>query len=185
MKKLILASKSPRRKEILATCGYPFECIPADIEEVIDENKNIIDAIKEIAKKKALAIYQDNEEAVVIGSDTVVVVDNIILGKPKNREEAKKMLKMLSNNTHQVITGLCIVSKEECYEDYSISNVTFMDMSEAEIEEYVNSKECDDKAGAYAIQGLGGKYISNIEGDYYAIMGLPINKVYMHLRKVL
>ena len=104
--------------------------------------------------------------------------------KPADREDAAKMLKMLSGNTHQVITGLCIISSERVYQDVSVSHVTFAPLSDKEIEAYVSSGECDDKAGAYAIQGGAGKFITNIDGDYYAIMGLPLNSVYEELKKI-
>ena len=184
MKKIILASQSPRRKELLAICGYDFDCIPSDVDESIDLTKPIEEEIMRLAYKKAEAIFIDNKEAVVIGSDTVVAINGKVLGKPHTREEAKEMIKLLSNNTHQVITGLCILSEEDCYKDYTVSNVTFSDLSEEEIDVYVNSGEGDDKAGAYAIQGIGAKFISGIEGDYYSIMGFPLNKVYTYLHKL-
>ena len=114
-----------------------------------------------------------------------MVLNNKILGKPKDRKESKEMIKALSGNTHQVITGLCIMSEEDIYDDYTVSNVTFMEMSKEEIDEYVESGEGDDKAGAYAIQGIGAKFIKNIDGDYYSIMGFPLNKVYTYLRKLI
>lgn len=185
MKKIILASQSPRRKELLAICGYDFECIPSDIDESINEENDIKDEIQQVAKRKAEAIFNDHKDAIVIGSDTVVVLNGEILGKPKDREDAKRMLRELSNNKHEVITGLCIVSDKETYIDYTISDVIFGELSEEEIEEYVSSGECDDKAGAYAIQGEGAKFIKHIDGDYYSIMGFPLNKVYSYLRQLI
>ena len=184
MKKIILASQSPRRKELLAICGYAFDCIPSEVDESIDLNKPLEEEIMRLAYKKAKAIFINNKDALVIGSDTVVAINGKILGKPHNREEAKEMIELLSDNTHQVITGLCILSEEDCYKDYTVSNVTFSKLSEEEIDQYVNSGEGDDKAGAYGIQGIGAKFISGIEGDFYSIMGFPLNKVYTYLHKL-
>ena len=185
MKRIILASKSPRRKELLAVCGYDFECLPSDVDETINEDNDLVEEIKKLSRRKAEAIFNDNKDAIVVGGDTIVVLNNKILGKPKDRKESKEMIKALSGNTHQVITGICIMSSEDVYEDYTVSNVTFMEMSEEEIDEYVESGEGDDKAGAYAIQGIGAKFIKNIDGDYYSIMGFPLNKVYTYLRKLI
>lgn len=184
MKKLILASQSPRRRELLEKCGIPFVCEPADIDESIDDRNDLSDEIRRLSRRKAEAILRLHPESVVIGSDTIVAVNGKVLGKPADREDAAKMLKMLSGNTHQVITGLCIISSERVYQDVSVSHVTFAPLSKKEIEAYVSSGECDDKAGAYAIQGGAGKFITNIDGDYYAIMGLPLNLVYEELKNI-
>ena len=184
MKKVILASKSPRRRELLEKCGIPFVCMPMDIDESLDEGDSLEEKIRILSGKKADACLALNEDAIVIGSDTIVTVDEKILGKPRDREEAKEMLRELSGRTHRVITGVCIVSKNRRYSDVSVSEVTFAKLSEEEIDAYVNSGECDDKAGSYAIQGLGGKFITHISGDYYAIMGLPLNLVYEELKNL-
>ena len=184
MKKIILASKSPRRKELLEKCGIEFECIPMDIDESLNEGNTLEEKIMILSEKKASACLNAYPDAVVIGSDTIVTVDDQILGKPKNREEAKEMLRELSGRTHRVITGVCIISSARRYIDVSVSEVTFAPLGEEEINAYVESGECDDKAGAYAIQGLGGKFITHIAGDYYAIMGLPLNLVYEELKNL-
>lgn len=184
MKKIILASKSPRRKELLEKCGIEFECMPMNIDESLNEGDTLEEKIRILSQRKASACLAAYPDAVVIGSDTIVTVDEKILGKPKNREEAKEMLRELSGRTHRVITGLCIISSARTYTDVSVSEVTFALLSEEEIDAYTESGECDDKAGSYAIQGLGGKFITHISGDYYAIMGLPLNLVYEELKNI-
>lgn len=184
MKKLILASQSPRRRELLEKCGIPFTCEPADIDETIDDSRDLSEEIRRLSLAKAAVILKKHPDAVVVGSDTIVAVDGKVLGKPKDRDEARKMLKMLSGHTHQVITGLSVLSSRRQFQDVSISHVTFAPLSDDEIGAYVSSGECDDKAGAYAIQGGAGKFITNIDGDYYAIMGLPLNSVYEELKNI-
>ena len=184
MKKLILASQSPRRRELLEKCGIPFICEPADIDETITEGNDLSDEIRRLSRRKAEAVLALHPDAVVIGSDTIVAIDGKVLGKPRDRSEAKQMLQMLSGNTHQVITGLCVISSSRCFQDVSVSHVTFAPLSADEIDAYVSSGECDDKAGAYAIQGGAGRFITNIDGDYYAIMGLPLNSVYEELKNI-
>lgn len=184
MKKLILASQSPRRRELLEKCGLPFICEPADIDETIAEGNDLSEEIKRLSRRKAEAVLALHPDAVVIGSDTIVAIDGKVLGKPQDRSEAKQMLQMLSGNTHQVITGLCVISSSRCFQDVSVSHVTFAPLSSDEIDAYVSSGECDDKAGAYAIQGGAGRFITNIDGDYYAIMGLPLNSVYEELKNI-
>lgn len=182
MKRLILASKSPRRKELLERCGLPFEAVPADLNEVIDCGLALTDAIQKLALQKATAVLKQYPDAIVIGSDTIVVQNGECLGKPKNREDAKRMLRELSGNMHEVITGLAFVSDKKTHTDVSVSKVTFQVLTEEEIERYVESGEADDKAGAYGIQGQAGLWIQHIEGDYYSIMGLPLNLVYNELK---
>lgn len=183
MKEIILASQSPRRKELLERIGIAFDVQAADVDETIDESKPLEQEIMRLSLKKAEAILKDHKDAIVIGSDTVVAIDNEVLGKPKTHQDAKRMLKELSGNTHQVITGIAVISNTFKEVDVSVSNVTFDSLTEEEIDDYINSGEADDKAGAYGIQGKAGCYINNIDGDYYAIMGFPINKVYKMLKK--
>ena len=182
LKKFILASRSPRRKELLSKCGIIFECIPADIDETLDASLSLQKAVEDLSFRKASAILDVYPDATVIGSDTIVTLDGEILGKPKDRNDAIRMLAELSGKQHEVITGLCILSNHRCYRNSSVARVTFAQLSQKEIEEYAASGECDDKAGAYAIQGLGGKFITHIDGDYYSIMGLPLNMVYEELK---
>lgn len=179
-----MASKSPRRKELLEKCGIPFECMPMDIDESLEQGETLEEKIRILSEKKAMACLEEHPDSVVIGSDTIVTVDEKILGKPADRQEAYAMLRELSGRTHRVITGVCIVSAKRKYSDVSVSEVTFADLSDEEIHAYTASGECDDKAGAYAIQGLGGKFITHISGDYYSIMGLPLNLVYEELKNL-
>lgn len=182
MRELILASQSPRRAELLKYLDIPFSIVPSCADETINPNEPVIEEIKQLAYKKAVDVFNRNKEALVVGSDTVVVIDNEILGKPKNQEEAFSMLKKLSNRTHQVITGVCLISKEKTDLFASVSDVTFHELSDEEIIHYIETEQPFDKAGAYAIQGKAGLFIDRIDGDYYSIMGLPISLIYQHLK---
>ena len=185
MTRIILASKSPRRKQLMDTLNIPYEIIVADIEETIDHEKELRSEIEKLSFLKALKVYKDNPDAIVVGADTIVVVDNKVLGKPQDEEEANQMLHKLQNNKHTVITGCSIISSKMSETFSNVSDVYFNPMSDEEINEYIQTKEPMDKAGAYAIQGLGSKFIHSINGDYYSIMGLPISEVYQRLKKYL
>lgn len=180
---IILASASPRRTEILDLAKIKHHVIVLDHEEIIDNNKKPIEIVKDLAYQKANAVFKEHIEDIVIGADTIVVLDEI-LGKPKNREDAYRMLKKLSNKTHQVITGVAILSKNKKINFSEVTKVTFSKMSDEDIYEYIDSEYVFDKAGAYAIQGMACKYISKIEGDYYNVMGLPIHRVATELEKI-
>lgn len=185
--KLILASKSPRRKEILAQAGYQFEIVVSNVDENVEEDK-AEDKVLAIAKKKGLDIYSklnQEQESVILSADTIVVLDNIILGKPKDKEDARNMISLLNGKTHQVYTAVYIKGKNIEYQFLEKTDVDIVTMTKEEIEEYINTKEPYDKAGSYAIQGIFSKYISNINGDYYNVMGLPICKVNSILKKLL
>ncbi len=182
MKQLILASKSPRRKELLAKCRIPFTIDAAEIDETLDPSLPLTEAIMDLSRRKAEAVLARHPECVVLGSDTIVVIDNKVLGKPGSRKEAVEMLHQLSGRTHQVITGFALVSNTKTHTDVSVSHVTFSSLEPQEILDYVATGEADDKAGAYGIQGAAGMFISRIDGDYYAIMGLPLNMVYQELK---
>mgnify|MGYP004572114887 FL=1 len=184
MRNLILASQSPRRKELLEKCGYPFSITVADIDETIDFSLSLEDAIQTLAYKKAEKVFTDHKEDVVIGSDTIVTINSQILGKPKDKNDAFNMLKSLSGKTHQVITGLAVITKDKVYKTVSVNDVTFYDLSDEEIYKYIETNEPMDKAGAYAIQGIASRYIKSINGDYYAIMGLPVSKLYHILKYI-
>ena len=185
MNKIILASQSPRRKELLSMLGIEYEAIPADIDEQINPNNDLVKEIEKLSYEKANHIYKDNKDALVIGSDTIVKIGNSVLGKPKSFEQAKQMLQMLSDNTHEVVTGVTIITNDTIETFSNIAKVTFYPLTNQEIEDYIKTNEPMDKAGAYAIQGLGGKFIKSIEGDYYTIMGLPIGELYHRLKKYL
>lgn len=183
MKRIILASKSPRRKQIMDELYIPYEIIVANIEEKINLNNDLKEEIEKLSFLKALKVFDDNKDAVVIGADTIVVVNNKVLGKPKDALDAKNMLKMLQNSKHYVITAVTILSSEKSETFSNISEVFFNEMSDKEIEDYIKTNEPMDKAGSYAIQGIGSKFINKINGDYYAIMGLPISEVYKRLKE--
>jgi len=179
--RLILASGSPRRKQLLETLNIPFEIIVSDINETIDLNLDLNKEIERLSYNKANSVFMSNKDGVVIGSDTIVTINNKVLGKPKNTQEAKDMLRLLSNNKHTVITAVTIINEHKV-DTFSISSdVYFYDLNEQEIDDYVRTGEPMDKAGAYAIQGVGSRFIKKIDGDYYAIMGLPIGEVYRRL----
>ena len=182
-KKIILASASPRRKEILSKLGVPFEVQVS----TCDENIGLADPsemVEQLSKLKADDVAKRNPDALVIGADTVVSYGNRILGKPKDREDAIRMIKMIAGHEHQVYTGVTIVIPgEDTVSFVEATGVKVVDMTDDEIERYVDSGEPMDKAGAYAIQGLFAPYISGIEGDYYNVVGLPIASVYSILKR--
>ncbi len=185
MKRLILASKSPRRKELLKLLDFDFEIISSEVDEVVPNNSSPKQIVEALAYQKAKAVYDAHNNDVVLGCDTIVVVDNEILGKPKNHKEAKEMMLKMKDREHQVITGVAVLSKEQenVFSDTSV--VHFNDIEEKEIDKYILTSEPYDKAGGYAIQGWAARYISAIEGNYYTIMGLPLDKVYRAIKKVL
>lgn len=180
---LILASSSPRRKELLTLLGFPFSVEAANIDEKIDPTGDLPEEIEKLSFRKALAIFKKHPKDIVIGADTIVVCNRQVLGKPKTEENAQNMLRQLSGHVHEVITGVSILSPRQSESFSVLSRVFFQKMTEEEILSYVQSKEPLDKAGAYAIQGIGGRYIKGIEGDYYAIMGLPICELYARLKE--
>ena len=176
---IILASGSPRRKEILENTNLKFSVITSDIDERIFENEEPIQLVLRLAFEKCMSVAQNNPSDLVIGADTIVVLDNEILAKPKNEDEAFKTLSKLSNREHQVITGMSIVNleNEKKIVDYAISNVKFKKLTDQDIKDYISTKECLDKAGSYGIQGYGALLVEEIKGDYFNIVGLPISKL--------
>lgn len=174
---MILASNSPRRKEILENFGFSLEIKTKNIEEISDE-KEIIKKVEDIARKKVMAVAMDNPNEFVIGADTVVVIDNKILGKPKNEKDIYEMLHLLSGRTHQVITSFSFIniSKNIDIKDSQISDVSFKNISDEEIKWYIDTKEPFDKAGSYGIQGKGSYFVEKIDGDFFSVMGFPIGK---------
>lgn len=182
MKKVILASASPRRKELLSVAGVEFDICISNADETVPTGTEPAAAVKMIASKKACAVAQEHPEAVVIGADTVVVCCGKILGKPRDAENAADMLAMLSGKEHQVITGVCIVSGESKKVFHKVSTVKFYDLTAEEIRAYVETGEPMDKAGAYGIQGKGCTLVERIEGDYFNIVGLPVAAVLRELK---
>ena len=163
----------------------PFEVIVSDIDEQIDYTNDLVKEIEKLSFRKAQAVFKDHSDALVIGSDTIVKISNDVLGKPKNIEDAKAMLKELSDNTHQVVTGVTILYKDKAETFSSVADVTFYPLSDEEIDAYIATNEPMDKAGSYAIQGDAAKFIRSIHGDYYTIVGLPIAELYHRLKKYL
>ncbi|MBQ6217887.1 MAG: septum formation protein Maf [Erysipelotrichaceae bacterium] len=163
----------------------PFEVIVSDIDEQIDYTNDLVKEIEKLSFRKAQAVFKDHSDALVIGSDTIVKIGNDVLGKPKNIEDAKAMLKELSDNTHQVVTGVTILCKDKAETFSSVADVTFYPLSDEEIDAYIATNEPMDKAGSYAIQGDAAKFIRSIHGDYYTIVGLPIAELYHRLKKYL
>lgn len=177
-KKIILASQSPRRKQLLKDIGIDFEIQSADIEEDFPEEIAVYDAPLFIAKKKAMAIAQKNKDAVVIAADTVVILQNQIIGKPKDKYDAKEILKKLLGKKHDVVTGVVIIDDKNVTAINDITEVYFKQLSDTQIDYYIEKYKPFDKAGAYAIQEwIGMIGIEKISGDYYNVMGLPVNKV--------
>ena len=176
---IILASKSPRRREILENTKVRFSIKESQIDEVIKANESPKETVMRLAYEKALDVANNNKESLVIGADTIVVINNQILGKPKDEGEAYDMIKLLSGKTHYVITGFALInlSLNKKVIDCEVSQVTFKELSEECIKDYINTKESLDKAGAYGIQGYGGLLVKNIQGDYFNIVGLPISKI--------
>ena len=185
MNKIILASASPRRKELLETAGAKFEIIVADVDETVPEGTKPEDAAIMTAEKKAVAVAENHKDSIVIGADTIVVADGKILGKPADKADACRMLSMLSGVEHKVITGVCLARGDEKITFAQISKVKFYDLTAEEINAYVETGEPMDKAGAYGIQGKGCVLVEKIEGDYFNIVGLPVARLIKELSKLM
>lgn len=181
MPKIILASASPRRKELIELAGYDFEVICADIVEVVPEEAMPQEVVMSLALQKAQAVAAEHKEAVVIGSDTVVALDGKILGKPHSEQEACEMLRSLSGRTHKVFTGVAIVCGGKVKNFFDETDVEFYSLGDDEIKKYVATGEPTDKAGAYGIQGKGSVLVKRINGDFFSVMGLPIAKLYREM----
>ncbi len=182
--RLVLASKSPRRKELLQLLGLPFEVIVSEEEEIITST-NPAKVTEELACQKAAAVADLLDGGIVIGADTVVAADGKILGKPKDRAEARAMITMLQARSHMVYTGVCLVDSADrehslCF--HTGTKVNVAPMTEEEVEEYIRTEEPYDKAGGYGIQGLFAKYIEGVEGDYFTVVGLPVHALYEALK---
>lgn len=181
-KRVILASKSPRRKELLSLICDSFEVMPADIDESVPQGVSADDAAEYISTKKAFAI---DSEDVIIACDTVVIVDGKILGKPSDRQNGFEMLSELSGKTHSVISGVCIRYKGESVSFSQKSLVTFYELTGEEIDDYLDSGEPFDKAGGYGIQGLGSLLVKEFSGDFFNIVGLPVARLRHELSELL
>ncbi len=193
-KKLILASASPRRREILTQAGFSFQILVANADENIAE-KEPEQMVKKLSERKASAAFklwkeQGNpvNEALILGADTIVAQNHMILGKPASRKAAADMLRKLQGKSHNVYTGVTLIWENEQAQQQQITfaektEVEFYSMTDEEILEYTATGECDDKAGAYAIQGLAMKYIRRIDGDYHNVVGLPAAAIYQAVRE--
>lgn len=185
--RIVLASASPRRKEILSQAGLEFEVITSDVDESSDI-KIPDELVKELSKRKALEVAEKVEEhTIVIAADTLVFAGDDILGKPVDREDAARMVDILSGKSHFVYTGVCVIikdsAKERCISFAEGTEVVVHELSEAEKTAYLSQSEIYDKAGAYAIQGKFAPYIKKINGDYYNVVGLPLSALYQALKK--
>jgi septum formation protein len=178
---LVLASASPRRQELLRNAGIPFEVQPADICEDVLPGETAKDCAERLALEKALAIASRRPHDYVLGADTVVSVDGLILGKPTDAAHAARMLHLLSGRTHQVITGVCLMVSGQPSVSSETTQVTLNAITDKDITDYVGTGEPMDKAGAYAIQGIASRWIPRIEGDYSNVVGLPLALVYSML----
>ncbi len=184
MKKLILASASPRRQELLKQIGLRFEVLFKPVDETLDKHLRPQDAVCELAYRKAREAADVVNEGIVIGADTVVVYNDIILGKPLDREDALNTLRTLNGSTHLVITGFCIIdtATSKFVKDSSTTEVVFRELTDKELLAYVDSGEPMDKAGSYGIQGLGSILVERINGCYFNVVGLPLTKVALALK---
>ncbi|MEL7610017.1 MAG: Maf family protein [Bacillota bacterium] len=177
---LILASVSPRRRELLEMIGLEFSIIPSDVDEGIDE-ADPGRLVERLAHLKASSVRQGRKDCCVIGSDTVVVLDGKIIGKPGDERDAERILKLLRGRTHTVYTGLAVLSDEYSFVSHDKTLVTFAAMTDAQINAYVASGEPLDKAGAYGIQGVGGVFVERVEGCYFTVIGMPLPMLYRAL----
>jgi septum formation protein len=179
----VLASASPRRQELLRAAGIPFEVQPAHIPEEPLPGEGAKNCAERLAREKTHEVVRQCPQDAVLGADTIVVIDNQILGKPTDAADAARMLRLLSGREHQVITGVCLVVKGKASVASETTSVTMSEISEKEIADYIATGEPMDKAGAYAIQGIASRWIPRIEGDYSNVVGLPVALVWRMLRE--
>jgi septum formation protein len=182
MKSFILASGSPRRKELLQQARYTFSIQTSDIDEIVEPHLTPSEVVCELARQKAEAVAKTNQDAVVLGSDTIVVCNDQILGKPKDQNEAREMLERLSDRDHSVLTGVAISEKCETITFFEETVVHFYPLTNEEIEQYLQTGEPFDKAGSYGIQGFGAYLVQSISGDYNNVVGLPLAKTMRELQ---
>ena len=182
---LILASQSPRRKELLTLIKQDFDIIPSHIEEVIPNGMETDDIPVYLSAQKALDIAKTHPHAMVIGCDTVVVLEDIIMGKPKDREEAYSMLRRLSGRTHKVVSGVCLCYRGRTLTFSETTLVSFYELSDDEIYDYIETGSPFDKAGGYGIQDRASLFVKKIDGDYYNVVGLPVGKLNRTIKTLL
>jgi septum formation protein len=185
--RVILASGSPRRAEILREAGIPFELLSAPVSEARNPGEDTLAFVRRLAESKVkAAAARIEDEAILIGADTEVLVDGLVLGKPTSAEQAREMLRRLSGRTHEVITAVALLRQPDglLRLEHELTRVTFAVLSADEIAAYVAGGEPFDKAGGYAIQGRGGRFVKRIEGDYFNVVGLPLARVVRMLREL-
>jgi septum formation protein len=180
---LILASQSPRRRELLATAGIPFIVRAREVEEIRSPGEPPEAYARRLARAKAEAAWEDRAE-IVLGADTIVVLDQEVLEKPRDAADARAMLRRLAGREHTVVTGICLRHPGGAHVDSSATRVRFAPLTDTEIDAYVASGEPMDKAGAYAIQGLASKFVERVEGCYFNVIGLPLSQVYRYLKSL-
>lgn len=181
---IILASQSPRRKELMQLLGLPFTVRVADIDESIDPDKSPYDEVARVSRKKAQGIPCGPED-IIIAADTIVVCENQVLGKPANDKAAFETLSLLSGKVHQVMTGLTVRQGDRYTTCTEVSDIYFRSLSQEEILRYIATGDCNDKAGAYGIQSGGALFVEKLVGDYYNVMGLPVCRLYQTLKPFL
>lgn len=183
--KLILASGSPRRRDMLTEYGYKFEVIAPSVDETMNLEKTPYENVKEVSLKKAMAVYNLHSDCATLACDTIVTLDGKIYGKPHSHKEAYDMIKTFSGKTHEVVSGVALVCDGVTYNFYTVSEVTFKSLTEDEINSYIDTDEPYDKAGSYAIQGIGSRLVKEYKGSLNNIIGLPIEDLKEYLDKVL
>ena len=184
MPPVVLASSSPRRRELLALIGIPHSVYPANVDETYLEGELPREHAERLARAKAAKVASFEHDSVVIGADTIVVVDDTVLGKPRDQTDAARMLAMLSGRTHIVITAVAVARGDVIVSGLEVVSVTFRDLNSFEIGSYIATGEPMDKAGAYGIQGFGATIVRRVEGDYFAVMGLPLLRLVTLLGRV-
>lgn len=185
--RVVLASSSPRRKELMNMLGIPYDVVSFDHDEVLNKDKTVYEQCMDIAYQKGKIVFDSfNEDIVVISSDTIVVLDNVIYGKPIDRQDAFDMLKKIQGTTHEVVSALTVFCRKNgkvtVNKTYEKALVTVDKMSDSEINSWIDTGKAFGKAGAYAIQEEYGRFIKKIDGDYYTIVGLPLNTLYNILK---
>jgi septum formation protein len=184
MTQWVLASSSPRRQQLLRLLLADFEVVPSDMDESIHPAEAPEATVVRLAREKAVAVQERYPTACIIGADTLVVCESEFLGKPASHEEARNMLRRLSGKTHQVLTGVCLLHQKTMLAECATTHVTFCQLSEQEIENYLRSGEPFDKAGAYATQGIGARFVERIDGCHFNVVGLPVSMLYQMMKRL-
>jgi len=182
--RVILASSSPRRRQLLQLVGIDHDVIPSDIDEAISSGELPEQYAERLSREKVEHVAKDRADSVVVGADTIVVIDEIILGKPRDVEDAARMLRMLSGRSHTVMTAVAATRQGRTVSAVEIVDVTFLPLDDERISRYIATKEPMDKAGAYGIQGYGATLVRRIDGDYFAVMGLSLVRLVALLREL-